>query len=850
MIHGENLKTNDLNCPNSLTPGEIRFSWIPAGGKKQTAYKISGRLNGEEVFDSGKIKSDKYFYQPPFVMEGACRMDWSLILWDENNEKGEESRSWCETIPANAEWTAVWIDPEQDRPYIEDTKEKRNSAGYVTTTFMIDVWEQARLYATAHGIYDIWLNGIHLDTWQLAPGTSQYDKRLMVQAYDVTKYLRPGKNSILVSLGDGWYRGSVGNNMDINTFGYDIAFLCRLTADGKKIMETDSEWKASTSGPLGLNDLMQGEEYDARKNRITDWHPVKTQDYGYKNLIGSDCQPICAKERFKAKLFTTPSGEQLLDFGRNFAGYVEFKINAQEGQKLILTHGETLDREGNFTIENFQNPRKPECYQRITYICKNGENNYRPTKCYFGFRYVKIETEIPVTGHEFEGVAIYSDMEQTSYFSCGNDEVNKLFDNSLWSMKSNFIGVPTDCPTREKSGFTGDAQIFCDTALYLMDSYPVFRQWLQEISASAFEDGGLRQVAPDNRKPGMFEKSSGWCDAIEIIPWKIWKLKSLTETAEQNYKAMKNWMKFSLNRGKETRPENRDRISQELLPYFIDQGFHWGEWLEPDSDAKADIKNIFLNGEPEVATAFLSYGSRLFSELANALDEKEDAEFWLDVSKKARAAYREAFLPEGRVESKRQCLYVRPLALDLLEEDEKVGVAAALADNIRRNKNHLNTGFLSTGEICRVLTDNGQTSCAYDLLLQSECPSWLYPVRKGTTTVWECWDGIREDGSVHSSFNHYAFGAVCGWLIDRVCGINIENKKIRIQPYPDRRLGYAKAQYNSPLGKIKSGWEYRENKLEIHVEIPCGSTAELVLPNGEKKVIEAGKWNYCERSKA
>lgn len=831
--------------PSSLTAEAVVFSWIPKGSVRQTAFQIVVKEEECEVFNSGKIVSEQFSFQPDIVVSGGQRFQWFLILWDENDISGLPCSSYFETILSKEQWQASWIDPEIQESEANDSKNERNPGAYLRKRFFIDEVSEARLYATAHGIYDVWINGRHLQGWRLAPGTSQYDKRLMVQGYDVVQYLHEGENVIEVSLGDGWYRGCVGNSMDTHTFGKDIAFLCQLHNAKKIVMQTDASWEACNDGELGLNDMHRGEEYDATKAATKTWHPVSIRKYGYDNLIGSDCQPITHKERFKGKLLTTPAGEMVIDFGQNFAGYVELNIVATGGESVIMVHGETLDEEGNFTIANFQNPRKPECYQQVTYICKLGENKYHPTKCYFGFRYVKIETEIDITGEEFTGIAIYSDMEELSEFTCGNEDVNQLFRNTLWSMKSNFVGVPTDCPTREKSGFTGDAQIFCQTALLLMDSYPVFREWLKDLSASAFADGGLRQVAPDHRKPGYFENSCGWCDAIEIIPWQLWKMCGSLEAAEGIYDTMKGWLDFNLKRAMTTRPENEARIEKELLPYFLDTGFHWGEWLEPGCDTTQTTKNHMMHGEPEVATAYLAYGCNLMAELADALDKKDDAKYFAHAAVMAKKAYKAAFVPERTIISERQCRYVRPMALRLLDGDEYHAAAKALALNIDQNKQHLNTGFLSTGEICQVLTKYGQHKSAFDLLLQTQCPGWLYEVQKGATTIWECWDGIDEEGKVKNSLNHYAYGAVVGWLINSVCGINLCDGKITLQPHPDARLGHASAEYKSYLGKIGCGWRYQEDGLLVEVEIPCGSAATIILPDGTYEIREAGRWVFA-----
>lgn len=749
-------------------------------------------------------------------------------------------------------WQAQWIDPETERPFLEvipvpgqeknpnpgarvKKVEHRKGGSLLKKTFSLSsVPESVLLYATAHGIYDIWINGVHVDGFLLAPGTSQYNRRLMVQCYEAADLLLIGENEIIVSLGDGWYRGCVGNSQDINTFGDDLAFLCQMNAHEKTLMATDETWLAAQGGPLGLNDLMRGEYFDARIScGDLDWHPVKIMEVSFENLIPTDCPPVAEKEHFAARCLTTPAGETVLDFGQNFAGYVSFCIpDAPEGGRLCLTHGETLDEQGNFTTANFQNPAKPECHQRIEYICRAGLNRYKPTKCYFGFRYVKVESSLPVSPEMFTGIAIYSDIAEKSAFTCGDERVNQLFRNAMWSMKSNFVGVPTDCPTREKSGFSGDAQVFCETAMTLMDAVPVLRSWLRDLGASALP-GIFRQVAPDARRPGYFENSPGWCDAIELIPWRIWKRTGEEDVIRENYGAMKNWLDFCIERARETRPENQDRLPEELKPYFADMGFCWGEWLEPGADSRQETAEHMRHGEPEVSTAYLSYGCAAMSEMAEAIGKHEDFIYYREIAEKAKAAYRHAFLP---IESSRQCRYVRPVFMGLLKEEEKYEAVAKLAE-IVRSGGRLNTGFLTTAELCRVLTDYGQTGTAYELLLQTGCPSWLYQVAKGATTIWEHWDGVDESGKARGSLNHYAYGSIAGWLVDSVCGIRVEKGTVRIAPKPDKRLGFAEAKVNTPEGEIRSAWRYEGETCVFTVCVPEKVKAEITFPDG--KVTEA-----------
>lgn len=836
------LQVEHLTNPIGIDFAQPSFSWVCEGGKRQTAYQLVAESGGAVVWDTGKTPGNLTqgisWDSPP--LKSRSRVSWRVRLWDETGTPGEWSAPAVFELGLLSpdDWKAKWIDPE-----LEKNPSGRQPASYLKKSFRLAETGAGRLYVTAHGLYDVWLNGQHVDGYFLAPGNCQVEKRLQVQTYDVSGLLRKGENQILVTLGDGWYRGSFGYGMQTNTFGEDVALLLQLEVNGESVAVTDESWQASQSGPLGLNDMMKGEEIDARKWPISDWHSVRVESYGYENLIGTDTLPVTAHESFAARLITTPAGETVLDFGQMVAGYTSFCLNAHAGNRIVLTHGETLDENGNFTIANFQNPWNPQCFQRVDYLCQEGENRYHPTKCYFGFRYVKVETDLPLTGREFTAHAVYSDMERTAWFTCGDPLVNRLFENSVWSMKGNFVDVPTDCPTREKFGYSGDCQVFAHTAMYLMDCYPVLRRWLAEQAATQFDDGCVRQTAPDNSPRMDKDGGAGWCDSLEIVPWRMAMRYGDLSAAEENYETIRKWMMFALGRGKTTQPENRD-IPENLRDYFIDCIGHWGEWLEPGQGSEY-FEEMNTHGFPEVATAYLSFGCRVMSDLAKRLGYREDEQFFREAAKQAKAAYRFRYLENGNVkDSSHQCRYVRPLALELLEEDEEEQAAATLAKKIKENGGCLNTGFLTTHELCRVLTDHGQSETAYDLLLQRKQPSWLFAVEHGATAIPESWDCFDKDGKPHDSFNHYSYGAISGWLIDRVCGIVAEDGKIVIRPYPDRRLGYARAVYDSPLGKIFSGWRYEGEQLLLEVEIPTNATAKIVLPDGTEKRVHAGTHRF------
>ncbi len=737
-------------------------------------------------------------------------------------------------------WKAKWIDPE-----LPHEAETRQPASVLRRRFPVEGTENARLFITCHGLYQCSINGHPVGEFVLAPGTGDYHKRLTVQCYDVSSLLCLGKNTLSVTLGDGWYRGSVGIDGLRNYYGSDLALLCQLEVNGEVVLCSDEGWEASQQGPVRENDLQQGECYDARMEEITQWHAVTVRDFGYQNLAPMESVPILEQERFTGTLMTTPNGEQVIDFSQNLAGYTQIRINAKAGQRLTLWHGETLDENGNFTQSNFDpgERNKAGIPQKITYICKDGWNTYKPSFTIFGFRYAKIETEIDLKDAAFTAIAVYSQMPQTGFFQCGNADVNRLFLNSLWSMRSNFCDIPTDCPTRERAGWTGDAGVFAPTAVYLADCYPILRKWLGECRLAQGEDGLVQNIAPVNNKGGMISNllqgSAGWGDACVLVPWALYEAYGRKEILEENYDMMCRWLGFLEKRAQKTRPHN---LFHPYHKYLMDEGFHFGEWCQPDVDNGESMKKTMMLGAPEVATAYYYRSASLMAQIAAVLGKTEDAKRYEEIAGNAKKAYRHFCVKNGEIRSDRQCEYVRPIAFGLLEGDEVQKAADALNRLVVKNGYHLNTGFLSTPDLCRVLSENGHTETAYRLLLQEDCPGWLYAVKKGATTIWETWDGVGADGTVHDSLNHYSYGAITGWLFGGVCGISLKAGTLTIQPQPNRALGFAKARWDSPVGQIESAWSYQDNCLTVDISVPI--SAQIILPNGEKHRVTEGGYHY------
>lgn len=837
-----NLRTEHLNNPIGIDIARPYLSWNCQDGIKQTAYEIEAFSKEISIWKSGKVQSDEM--HTFFGTEAASKqcVTWRVRIWDEKGQEGEwsEPASFEMGILNSEEFAAKWINPE-----LTCDPAVHKPASYLKKSFMAGKTEHARLYITAHGLYEAYLNGQRVGEFVLAPGAGTYDKKLAYQTYDVTDLLQEGENEALVILGDGWYRSCSGVDGDRNLYGEDTALYFQLEADGKPVCISDESWMASQNGPLRENDMQQGEVYDAAMEEVTDYHEVKTESFGTANFVCSNSFPIVEMERFLGKIMKTPNGETVIDYGQNMAGYIEFQVNAHAGDQIILTHGESLDENGNFTAENFQDRKRHKeggIKQEVRFTCKEGANHYKARFTIWGFRYAKVETDIDLTDAAFTAIAVYSKMEQTGTFICSDESVNKLVENSIWSQKSNFCDVPTDCPTRERAAWTGDMGVFADTGMFLEDCYPVIRKWLGECRVSQYDDGKVANIAPKNNQPGFFSAmlagSVGWGDACIIVPYALYKRFGDIRILEENYEMMQKWYAFLEGRAKQKPLSPIKRLKRNpYRKYTIETGVDYGEWCEPD------VENTMAMRTPQekTATAYFAYSGKLLSEIACILGREEDAENYRKTAQNANKAFRHISTEEGKIHSDRQAEYVRAISFDLLSDEEKVQAAAQLNQLVISNGYHLNTGFLSTPMLCPVLAEYGYLETAYKLLLQDTMPGWLYAVKKGATTIWETWDGIDENGRPKESLNHYSYGAVCGWLFQGICGIQLQNNKVTIRPMPHKLLKHAKAVYKSPVGEITSGWRYEEDQIIFEVQIPANVEARMILPDGGTEMLGAGK---------
>ena len=861
------MKTNHLTAPRGIDAGPLFLSWQCSGGVYQTAYEIELDADGETVWQSGKVSSDSMDAEAPAVNGSRVRGRWRVRLWDENNVPGAWNEAVFETGLSRSDWQGVWACPETEdedisgddainafaRPNWERKQAEQEVSGkgaarpyqphrpasYLRRVFTAPAGS-ARLYITAMGLYAAWLNGVRVGDMVLAPGSFTGDKHLGVQTYDVTGLMRAGENELLIALGDGWHRSTSGVDGCRNLFGDTLGVLFQLEVDGRAVCVSDGAMQATQKGPIRQNDLQQGEVYDARlEGELTGWHSVKTAANTLL-LTGMNTVPIREQEAFPGRLFTAPNGETVVDFGQNLAGYVEMTLTAHAGQKVKLTCGETLDENGNFTQENFQDRARHSeggTAQLLELICKEGANHFKPSFTIMGFRYAKVETDADLSGAVFTAHAVYSDMAVTGEFTCGSSAVNQLVQNSIWSQKGNFCDIPTDCPTRERAGWTGDMGVFIDTGLTLMDCYPVVEKWLEECRLNQYPDGRMANIAPPNGRPSfmtpMLCMSAGWGDAAILVPFALYRRTGDRKILADNYEMMQKWYAFLLGRAQQTTDEQQ---TGEYAKYTVLNGLDYGEWCEPG----VTPQQAMMNPRKSVGTAYLAYSGRVLAQVADALGKAEDAARYRDIADKAKKAYRAAFTENGAIHSDRQCEYVRAIQFALLDEGESQAAADALNALVAQNGCHLNTGFLSTPFLCGVLARYGHVDTAYRLLLQPDAPGWLYAVSKGATTVWETWTGIDDAGCPHDSLNHYSYGAICGWLFGGVCGIRLAGGALTIAPTPHKSLGHAKAVYRSPVGTIESGWRYDGDTVVYTFTIPANMTANVTLPDGRKLLLQPG----------
>lgn len=858
----------------------------------QTAYQIqlSDQADfGQLLYDSKKVASSESLVAEFCSSEllNDCMRYWIRIkVWTKEKAFQEEESEFCQPVSFvtgifKNEWQCDFISA-------ETKADKSNSKGtYLRKEFFVgERVREAYVCSTALGLYHLYLNNGQVGDDEMAPGWTSYHKHLCYQTYDVTNQLRKGTNVIGAHLGAGWYKGLMGFVHERNNYGDQTALLLQLTIryeDGStQIIGTDESWLGCDS-PVTFSEIYDGEIYDARleqpgwstsdfvpdmeqkfhhltqeekealirdplkepyteeekmmqrqkawsyKPYTTSWHTAEIVPFSKSVLTAQPgCRVKVERELPAKKLFVTPKGEMVVDFGQNLTGCIRFRLKGYRGLCAKLHCFEILDAQGNAYFDNLR-----EAKAQVSYICKDdSEVIYREQFSFQGFRYAKLEgwEKIP-SKEDFIACVIHSEMEETGHFSCSNLLLNQLQHNIEWGLRGNFLDIPTDCPQRdERMGWTGDAQIFCRTASFLRNTWPFFSKWLKDVAYDQTPEGGVPHMVPDIMPFHVItdwllgqgtHSAAAWADVAVINPWTLYLTYGDKKILEQQFESMKKWIDFM-----------REHSVDDIWNYKL----QFGDWVALDAE-----EGSYFGATPNdlTCTAYYAYSTGLFVKACRALGKLEEANAYQKEYDRIVKKFQHTFLDEnGVMKVQTQTAHILALYFDLLPEMGKAGTIEGLKRLLAKENGHLVTGFVGTPYFCHALSQNGCVKEAYDLLLKEDFPSWLYQVKMGATTIWEHWDGIKPDKTMWSpdmnSFNHYAYGAIGEWMYRVIAGIEIDEKEpgyrhIIFAPKTGGNLTWAQGSFESVYGTVALRWEEREGKIFVTIRVPVNTTAQLIL---------------------
>ncbi|MBQ7344305.1 MAG: family 78 glycoside hydrolase catalytic domain [Clostridia bacterium] len=826
------IKTEFLTDPIGVDFQNPTITWCCEGGEKQTAYRIVAKSGDEVVWDTARVESSSMRAVYPKELHSRERIELTVTLWDENGREGEPSPAFFEMgLLDSSDWQAKWVtgdyrvDPRHRYPV--DCFKKEFEAKNV---------KRARIYATACGLYELKLNGKRVGDFILAPGHTDYRKRVQYQTYDVTELLMEGNNVIEAELADGWYRGSCGAWGLKNQYGKRTKLLVQLEIErldgSSELVVSDGSWSWSNDGPIRFADNQDGEVVDARfapsysgRARVTRHKVTPT---------ASNNVPVKEGETFKPTVIKTPKGHTVLNFGQNIAGYLSFSVKAKKDQILRLRFGETFDKDGEFTQKNIQcsTKKRRTPLQEVCYTAKDGLNEYKTKFAVFGFQYVLVEGNIEWCPEDFTAIAVYSDMEDTLRFDCSHELINKFVESTRWSTKNNHLDVPTDCPTRERHGWTGDAQIFCNTATYFFDYASFARKYVLDMRDGQRRNGVFRQITPvggiDFYMNAM-DGSAGWSDAGVLIPYRIYERYGDIRILEENYDAMKKYATFKIKSlGRHYLTGMPTGVKGKYRRMISNYGQSYGEWAEP-ADVNPFSISDFICPHPEETTAYVVYMLDTMAKIADILGMDEDKALYEKHCERARLGYRELVKTEKfSLDTDRQAKLVRPLYFGLLDTEQTEYAKKRLLKALDNYGWRVGTGFLSTPFILYVL-DDMDIEYAYRLLENEQMPGWLFMPKMGANTIWESWEGTEAQGGV-ASLNHYSKGAVCEWIFGEMCGIKIAGERhFLIEPKAGGSITHAECEYDSAYGTVRSAWRRTERGVEYSITVPANTVATFVL---------------------
>lgn len=800
------------------------------------------KLKKEILWNSGKVRSENSThvkYEGRKLRSGQ-RIYWKVRIWDNHGRRSEWSEpAFFEMGLLNkSDWKAKWI--QCNNLYTEELRTGRSPYLHKKFNLKKNI-KSARVYITSLGLYELYINGTVVSSHNFNPGYTSYKKRLQYQVFDITSKLKSGRNAIGTILGDGWYNGFRENRTKKRSL------LCQLNItyeDGSsETIVSDSSWKSGL-GAIDYSGIYFGELYDATKepecfategfddSKWLNCEIMSNKHTWYawgKNEKGKLVPSIgCNVKRFEnfnpVSIKKIASDRYILDFGQNITGWVKIKTNG-EGRRfhrITIKHAEELNSNGVLYIESLRSAS-----QKIEYtLAGRKHEEYEPHFTFQGFRYA----EVRGLGHkpnpdEFTAVAVYSDMPETGMFECSEPMLNKLYKNTMWGQKGNFVDVPTDCPQRdERLGWTGDVQVFVPTACFNMFAPAFYTKWLEDLKVDQYENGEVPATIPDAIGVGG---RAGWADAAVVVPWTLYNYYGDTEILANQYESMKKHVDYYAKQA-------GDNFKMPNKGQFAD-------WLHnPKSTTDKQL----------IADAYFAYSANILSKIASVLNRDKDAKTYKTLFENVKKAFNKSYVKQnGEMSSYTQTAYSMALEFDLLPDDLRPKVAKLLANNVEKF-GHITTGFLGTPLVSFALSNNGYSEQAYKLIHRKEFPSWLYPITKGATTIWERWDGIKPDGSFQNpdmnSFNHYAYGAIVNWMYRTIGGIKPSDescgfKSFVIQLQPDNKITWANTSYNSIYGLIKSEWKKKGNIMNLYVEIPVNTSSIVMIPHNAKNILVDGK---------
>lgn len=841
------LRVNHLENPMGYCFDHLSLSWVvrETSAKRQTFAQVvvaRDKCFQDVIHDSGKSSEIlSIAYSPEIHLEPYTRYYWKVRVWGDNGETAESDTAWFETAKGREPWKGKWI----------TTGFSKDIHPYFRKQFSVPKQVlRARLYICGLGLYQAYINGNPVTDELLTPFCDNYDRLIQYQTYDVTSLLKPGENILGAMLGNGWYKGRFGFEGGAqNIFGDRFSLLAELRlelADEEtRTIVTDDSWQCAPS-PVLMSGIYDGCHYDARKE-IKDWCLADSQETGwsgavpialrYDTLTERLSPPLRVQETLKnPKIIHTPKKETVLDFGQNTAGIISFLCQEEPGKEIFLQFGEIL-QDGCFYNENLRTAK-----EEFRYLSNGEKRRVFPLFTFYGFRYVKVTGIKDIQKADFQALVVYSQMKRTGWLETSNEKVNRLFENALWGQKSNFIDVPTDCPQRdERMGWTGDAQVFCATASYNMETAAFYEKYMRDMAEEQeVYHGSVPFVVPDmipqkeNIAVGSNHGSCAWGDAAAIIPWTLYCIYGDKNLLKKQFGSMRRWCEYIME-------QDRRAGDQGLWT----TGFHFADWLSLDNPDKQS--NFGATDCYYVASAYYYHSLTLTGKAAGVLGKESLKKRYFSQAEKVKKAFRDRYFNcDGSLKLTTQTAMVLALRWDLVPPNGKQDLVLRLKEKLEENHIHLETGFVGTPYLCPTLSENGLHSLAVSLLLQEDYPSWLYEVNMGATTIWERWNSVLPNGKLSgtdmNSLNHYAYGAIVEWMYRYLCGIDFDEEypgfqKARIAPRPDPRFHYAQAIVDTPMGRYRCRWEYKQKEIELQITVPFHAQAEVTLPLKARGVI-------------